>query len=416
MPPQIMVLIDLYVCNPWHTPLAILHHFCLPTTCNTHIERAPQPPLFVTKIICNEQSFIVIKHATIETNITDSLEGKLSMTPPTPGTNEWRALHTEEIIDPQQPIIDPHHHLWFDTFGFDYTPDDFWHDIHSGHNIEKTVFVETRAFYLEGGPEHLRCTGETRTVANIARDEKSANRTQISGIVAHADLRLGADSAKLLEVLQAHQECSAGLLRGIRHSGARDPRPEDLMISGRAPAYLYGREDFRAGVRALAEHQLTYDTWHFHHQNVDFIDLAQAVPDTTMILDHLGTPLGVGIYAGRQEDIFQQWQQDIADLAKFPNVHLKLGGLAMPDNGFGWDKRAAPPSSDEIVQAHRRYYLHALEHFGVERCLFESNFPVDRLSVSYPVLWNAFKKIVADCSSTEKHALFYGNAQRLYRL
>ena len=338
------------------------------------------------------------------------------MKQPQPGSHEWRALVQEPILDPEQAIIDPHHHLWLDTFGIDYTADDFYADIHSGHRIEKTVFVETRAFYLHSGPDHLRCTGETQTVAKIAREEKNANRIDIAGIVAHADLRLGAQPDMLHQVLEAHADYSAGLLRGIRHSGARDSRPEDLMITGRAPAYLYGREDFRAGLRVLGEQQLTYDTWHFHHQNEDFIELAQAVPETTMILDHLGTPLGVGIYAGRRDEIFQQWKRDIVRMSKCPNVYLKLGGLAMPDNGYAWDKRARPASSDEIVHAHQRYYLHALEHFGVERCMFESNFPVDRLSVSYPVLWNAFKKIVADCSASEKHALFYGNAQRLYRL
>jgi len=333
-----------------------------------------------------------------------------------PGSNEWRSLHTEQIIEPAQPIIDPHHHLWMDTFGFDYNAEDFWADIHSGHNIQKTVFVETRAFYLQDGPEHLRCTGETRSIAKIAAQEKEANRALIAGIVAHADLRLGAQPELLLETLQAHQSCSAGLLRGIRHSGARDPRPEDLLITGRAPANLYGREDFRAGLRILATQNLSYDTWHFHHQNQDFIALAQAVPEATIILDHLGTPLGVGTYAGRRDEIFQQWKQDIAQMAKCPNVFLKLGGLAMPDNGFGWDKRATPATSDEIVQAHQHYYDHALTHFGADRCFFESNFPVDRLSVSYPVLWNAFKKIAAGCSTSEKHALFYGNAERLYRL
>jgi len=334
-----------------------------------------------------------------------------------PGSAAWHALLQEEIIEPERAIIDPHHHLWENGFGFAYMADEFLADTGSGHNILKSVYIEARAFYLEDGPKHLQPTGETRAVAKIAA-QLAANpeQVQIAGVVVHADLRLGDQPEMLDELLQTQRECSAGLLRGIRHAGARDPRPEDLLISGRAPAYLYGREDFRAGLRQLAAHGLSYDTWHFHHQNEDFIELAQAVPEATIVLDHFGTPLGVGIYAGRREEIYQKWREDMAALAKCPNVYLKLGGLAMPDNGFGWDKRAMPPSSDEIVQAQKHYYMHALEQFGPQRCMFESNFPVDRLSLSYHVIWNAFKKMVADFSEAEKHALFYGTAERIYRL
>lgn len=339
------------------------------------------------------------------------------MNTPTPGSAAWHALLQEEIIEPEREIIDPHHHLWRNGFGFDYMQDEFLADTGSGHRVIKSVYIEARAFYLEDGPEHLRPTGESSAIAKIAAQlSTDAKQVQIAGIVAHADLRLGDRPELLTELLQAQQACSARLLRGIRHAGARDPRPNDLLISGRAPVNLYGRDDFRAGLRLLAAQGLSYDTWHFHHQAKDFLELAQAVPEATIVLDHFGTPLGVGVYAGRREEIYQKWREDICAIAKCPNVVLKLGGLAMPDNGFGWDKRAMPPSSDEIVQAQRRYYLHALEQFGPQRCMFESNFPVDRLSVSYHVLFNAFKKMVGDFSESEKHALFYGNAERIYRL
>ncbi|OGT70176.1 MAG: amidohydrolase [Gammaproteobacteria bacterium RIFCSPLOWO2_02_FULL_57_10] len=337
------------------------------------------------------------------------------MTDIVPGSDEWLSLTREEIVDPDRPIIDPHHHLWTNTFKRDYLLEDLWSDTNSGHNIVKTVFVECRAFYDDSAPPHLQPIGETMAVREFAR--RSAQRpdmARICGIVAHADLRLAPPLLK--EVLDQHRHAAGGLLRGIRHSGARDNRPEDLLITGRAPAYLYGREDFRAGLRQLPQHELTYDTWHFHHQNEDFLELAQAAPDTTIILDHFGTPLGVGIYRGRQDDIFRQWQRDMAELAKCRNVFMKLGGLAMPDNGFGWDKNPQPPGSDEIVHAHGKYYHHVLELFGAERCMFESNFPVDRLSLSYHVLWNAFKKMVSDASESEKHALFYGTAEKVYRL
>jgi predicted TIM-barrel fold metal-dependent hydrolase len=175
-------------------------------------------------------------------------------------------------------------------------------------------------------------------------------------------------------------------------------------------------ESFRKGLRILAAQGLTYDSWHYHHQNMDFIELAQAVPECTMILDHFGTPLGVGAYRNRRDEIFQQWRQDMRELARCENVYVKLGGLAMPDNGFGWNLAERPPTSDELIEKHARYYLHAIECFGPERCMFESNFPVDRLSVNYAVLWNAFKKMTADFSESEKHAMFYGTAERVYSL
>lgn len=310
-----------------------------------------------------------------------------------PGSSKWHALIQEDIVDPARRIIHPHHHLWPNTFNQDYLLDELWGDTDSGHNIVKTVFIECRAFYLKNGPEHLSSLGETATITEIAaRSHAQQDRAQIGGIVAHADLRLGGKPEVLNEVLVAHREKSKGLLRGIRHSAARDSHPEHLLITGRAPLNLYGREDVRAGIRLLSEHDLIYHAWHFHHQNEAFYQLALAAPETTMILDHFGTPLGVGIYRNRQQEIFRQWQKDIHRIASCPNVYLKLGGLAMPDNGFGWDTRETPPGSDEFVQAQKKYYLYALEKFGVERCMFESNFPVDRLSISYAVLWNGLKK------------------------
>ncbi len=161
---------------------------------------------------------------------------------------------------------------------------------------------------------------------------------------------------------------------------------------------------------------LTYETWHYHYQNQAFAQLAGSVPDTVMILDHFGTPLGVGPYADRREEIFEQWKKDIADIARCENVVAKIGGMAMPDNGFGWHQRATPPTSDEFVAAQKRYYLHTIECFGPDRCMFESNFPVDKQSLSYRTLWNAFKKIAAGFSADEKAALFRGTARRVYRL
>ncbi|MBT70846.1 MAG: amidohydrolase [Gammaproteobacteria bacterium] len=335
-----------------------------------------------------------------------------------PGSNEWLAQVREEIIDPERPIIDPHHHLWMKRFNRNYLLPELWSDTGSGHNVLKTVFMECSAFYYREGPEHLRPVGETEYISKCCRQSREdPHNATVAGIVAHADLNLAGNSVELLvEVLDQHAQKSDGLLRGIRHGGARDKRPQDLFIALQAPAYLYGKESFRKGLRILAEHGLTYDTWHYHHQNLDFVDLARDVPEVTMVLNHFGTPLGVGIYSSCKDEIFQVWKQEIAELAKCENVYAKLGGLAMPDNGFGWHKAERPPTSDEFLNVQKKYYLHTIECFGPQRCMFESNFPVDRLSINYHVLWNAFKKLTADFSEDEKHALFYATAEQVYSL
>ncbi len=250
--------------------------------------------------------------------------------------------------------------------------------------------------------------GETEFVAGAAADSGGL----IGGIVAHADLRL----AKLDDILDAHVDAGRGLLRGIRHSLARGDRADGLTIPGRAPAGLSEDPGFRAGVALLGARGLTYDTWQYHYQAREFLDLARAVPDTLMVLDHFCTPLGVGRFAGRRDELFDAWRDDITEIARCDNVVAKLGGLAMPDNGFGWHTRAHPPTSDEFVAAQGRYYLHMLDCFGADRCLFESNFPVDRLSLSYRTLGNAVKKVLRDCSAAERDAVFHGTATRVYRL
>ncbi len=332
---------------------------------------------------------------------------------PIPGTAEWLKLVEEEIIDAERPIIDPHHHLW-KRAGGSYLVDNLWEDTGSGHNIVKTVFVECHAEYRTEGPDHLKSLGETEFVTGqAATTTDGEGKAEIAAIVGHVNLTQG---ELALEALQAHIELAKGKFRGIRHAGAREPHPEALTIAGRAPEGLYHMAEFREGINLLADMGLTFDTWHYHHQNRDFADLARACPDTQMILDHFGTPLGVGPYAGHREEIFEQWKKDIAEIAQCENVVAKIGGLAMPDNGFGWNTRETPATSDEFVAAQKRYYLHTIESFGPDRCMMESNFPVDKLSVSYHVLYNGLKKIVADFSEDEKNAMFYGTAARVYSI
>jgi predicted TIM-barrel fold metal-dependent hydrolase len=337
------------------------------------------------------------------------------MSDPVGNNQAWLDRVREEIIDPERPIVDPHHHLWRHRGLPPYLLADLWSDTGSGHNVEKTVFLECGAEYLTEGPDHLRPLGEVKFVTALAEESAKGapGQAEIAALVSHIDLTL---ADRVPDTVALHEEASRGLFRGIRHAGARDENVDVLMIPGRAPEGLYESTPFRQGMAALGRLGHTYDTWHYHHQNQDFAALARAVPDTIMVLDHFGTPLGVGPYADKREEIFAQWKKDVAEIAQCENVVAKLGGLAMPDNGFGWMGRELPPTSDEFVEAQSRYYLHMIDCFTPERCMFESNFPVDRLSISYPVLWNGLKKIVRAFSEDEKNAMFHGTATRVYRL
>ena len=333
---------------------------------------------------------------------------------PAPGSPQWLDLVREEIVEPDRVIVDPHHHFWReDRLQGPYLPADLLADTGSGHNVAQTVFIECRACYRKDGPAALRPVGETEFVAALARECSGGNGAAVAGIVAHANLRAG---RAVEETLAAHAAAGAGLFRGIRHAAAHPEHPEALAIPGRAPAGLYADAGFREGVRTLGRLGLGCDAWHYYYQNREFAALADAAADTVFVLDHFGTPLGVGPYAARRREIFEDWKQSIAEIARRPNVFAKLGGLAMPDNGFGWHRRETPPTSDEFAEAQRPYYLHAIECFGPQRCMFESNFPVDRLSISYAALYNGMKKIVRDFSEDEKDAMFSGAARRAYRL
>ncbi|MCR9126465.1 MAG: amidohydrolase family protein [Rhodobacteraceae bacterium] len=325
---------------------------------------------------------------------------------------DWLALVSEPILDPDREIVDPHHHLW-DRNGGRYELDALWRDTGSGHNVLQTVFIECRSYYETDGPQNMRPVGETAQVARIAAQAAARpDRAQIAGIVAHADLR----DPDLDRVLDAHEKAGNGLLRGIRHAGACDSDPAALTIPGRGTPGLYADPDFRSGLARLGARGLTYDTWQYHHQIDALADLARAVPDTVIVIDHFSTPLGVGRFTGQRDTLFAQWQRDMEGLARCANLRAKLGGLAMPDNGWSYHTRDRPPGSDEIAETHGKWYRHMLDCFGPYRCMFESNFPVDRVSLSYPVIWNAFKKIADPLDEDAKTALFCSTARDTYRL
>lgn len=328
---------------------------------------------------------------------------------------DWLALVKEEIVDPGRVIIDTHHHLWSPGGLIEYSLEDLWADTGSGHNIVKTVFMECHSNYYDEGPEHLRSLGEVDYVTELAeRTDRDANgRAKIAAMVTNFDLRQG-DGVE--DLVHRHREASKGRFRGIRQALANARPNEGILLEAAGPQDLYKDPDFLRGMRVLGNMGHTYDSWHYHYQNPEFAALARAVPGTTMVLDHFGTPLGSGVYADRRKEVFEQWKKDIAEIARCENTIAKLGGFAMPDNGWGWNGRALPPTSDEFVAAQAPYYLHMIDCFTPNRCMFESNFPVDKLSLSYQVFWNGVKKIVKDFSEDEKNAMFSGTANRVYRL
>jgi len=333
-----------------------------------------------------------------------------------PRPAQWLNQVVEDIVDPQREIIDPHHHLWPPHAGLPYGVDDLVADTGVGHNVVGTVFIECHAGYRSDGPDHERPLGETEFVARSAEDfaERFPDAAPIKGIVAHADLALDADTLGAL--LDDHAELAGGRFCGIRDALAHALEPEGMAIAGRYEPEKSTDSAFRSGVATLGERGLVYDSWLYHYQLNDFTDMAKAVPQTTIVLDHFGTPIGVGSFASQREEIFAQWKIDMATAAECGNVVAKLGGLAMPDNGFGWDSAERPPTSDEFVAAQERYYHHAIECFGPERCMFESNFPVDQLSLSYNVLWNGLKKIASRYSDGEQDTMFSGTAKNTYGL
>ncbi len=335
-------------------------------------------------------------------------------------TNQaWLDQVVEEPLDPDLPICDPHHHLWDQRttrVSERYLLDELLADTAGGHNVVETVFIECGAMWRTGGPEAMRFVGETEFVNGIAAMSASGlyGSTQVAkGIIGTADLRLG-DAVQ--EVLDAHIAAGGGRFRGIRQSAAWDADPS-LQTARMDPGlHLYLGDDFRAGFKLLAPRNLSFEIWCYHPQLPDAIDLARTFPDTVLVLDHFGGPLGVGPYAGRADDIFTDWQRSISQLATCENVVAKLGGINMEVNGFGWHQQPRPPTSSDLLDATRRYYEFTIDKFGVDRCMFESNFPVDKVTCSYTVLWNSFKRLTQSYSAAEKAALFHDTAARVYRL
>ena len=338
----------------------------------------------------------------------------------TPSKNhDWLAQTAEAPLDPTLPICDPHHHLWDQLttrVAPRYLMDEIQEDVGAGHNIVSTVFIECGAMFKTDGPEDLRPVGETEFVNGIAAMSASGlyGKTRVAaGIIGTANLRLG-DAVGA--VLDAQIAAGGGRFRGIRLGAACDADESVPSHRTKPGQGLLLREDFRTGFAQLAPRKLTFEAWLYHRQIPDVTSLARKFPNTTIILNHFGGPLGIGPYAGRAKEIFAEWRGYITELATCPNVVAKLGGINMEINGFGWHERSRPPGSQELADATRHYYDFTIEKFGVDRCMFESNFPVDKASCSYTVLWNTFKRLASGFSASEKAKLFHDTAARVYRL
>jgi len=329
----------------------------------------------------------------------------------TPEHAAWLDLVHEEVLLPELAICDPHHHLW-DHPKERYLVEELHQDTGSGHNVMTTVYVDCMSGYRTDGPEELRPVGETEFALGQARASEAGGAV-IGAIVSYADLRLGAG---VEAVLAAHVAAGDGRFRGIRHATSRDADPSIRSNHVGSPAGLMGTPAFRQGLGVLAAMGLSYDAWLYHPQIPELVRLARDFPNVQMVCDHLGGPLGVRSYAGRRAEVLAATRESLRELAACPNVALKLGGIGMAIMGDGWHRRERPPSSAELAGVWGDFVRWCVETFGAERCMFESNFPVDRASCSYVVLWNAFKRMVHDASEDEKAALFLGTARRVYRI
>ena len=333
------------------------------------------------------------------------------------GNNDWLALTEESTIEPEIPICDPHHHFWdgrLQSIPYQrYLLHELMGDLSSGHNIRSSVFVEARSMYRADGPEELRPVGEVEFVQGLAAASASGiygEARAAAAIVGHADLKLGDGVAPVLEALRA---ASPNRFKGIRHNitWSPDPSLEDRETRGVAAS-----ESFRAGARVLAGMGLSLDVMLSFPQLNEVADFARALPDLTIILNHLGGVSRTGIYAGKDDEVIPLWREGIRDVAQCPNVVCKLGGMGMPRWGLGWHTRDIPIGSEELAEAMAPWMNYCIEQFGPERCMFESNFPPDKVSYSYNVMYNAFKRLSQGYSPAERANLFHDTAVRAYRI
>ena len=336
------------------------------------------------------------------------------------GDNDWLALTSEPTLEPELPICDPHHHFWdrrSERIPYQrYLLDELAADIHSGHNVRSTVFIECRSMYRADGPVEMRPVGEVEFVQGLAAASASGlygPGRAAAAIIGHANLNLGERVAPVLEALQA---ASPNRFRGIRHSVTWDSHPEVENTAAHKIQGQLASDQFRAGARVLPRMELSLEAWLYHPQLPELAAFAKAVPELTIVLNHVGGLLRTGPYANRNDEIMTTWRNSIAAVAACPNVVVKLGGLGMTRTGFDWHTRNKPVGSEELAASMAPILTYCIEQFTPERSMFESNFPVDKVSFSYNVMYNAFKRFSKGYSASERAAMFHDTAARIYRI
>ena len=336
------------------------------------------------------------------------------------GGNDWLALTSESPLEPELPICDPHHHFWDRRLARipyqRYQLDELLADTGSGHTIRSTVFIECRSMYRKNGPEEMRPVGEVEYVQGQAAASASGlygSTRAAAAIIGHANLNLG---ERVEPVLGALKAASPDRLRGIRHSVTWDPHPEVENTAAHKKEGQLASNEFRGGARVLARMGFTLEGWCYHPQLPEMAAFAKAVPELTIVLNHVGGLLRTGPYANRDDEIMENWRKGIAAVAACPNVVIKLGGLGMVRCGFDWHTREKPIGSEELAKAMAPFLDYCIDQFTPARCMFESNFPVDKVSFSYDVMWNAFKRLSKGYSTSERAAMFHDTAARTYRI
>jgi predicted TIM-barrel fold metal-dependent hydrolase len=326
--------------------------------------------------------------------------------------NQWLAMLQEDVLEPELPIIDPHHHLWLRS-GYTYLMPELAADLASGHNIIATVYAECHSMYRKDGADEQRSLGETEFVrgqAAMSNSGEFGNARACDVMFGNVDLTLG---GAVEPILEQHIEASGGRFRGVRLSSGW--HADDKIGNVAAQPQLLLDPRVNEAVAVVKRLGLSLDCWLYHPQIDEVAQLADAHPDLTIILNHVGSPILGGPYRGKTDDVFKQWKAAIIRLGKRDNVFVKLGALPIRMPSYEGD-RSLPPSSQEVAAAWQPWMETCIEAFGPARSMYESNFPVQKRWCSYQVCWNAFKRISAGASAAEKTDLFAGAAARAYRM
>ena len=322
----------------------------------------------------------------------------------------------EPILDPDLPIVDAAHHL-FDRPALRYMFDDYLKDANSGHRIVASVYVETQAFIRQNGPQMLRPLGEVEFANGVGAMSDSGTYggcRVCAGIVGHADLRFG---AAIGELLDRSLEAAPDRFRGVRQITIEHPSDEPFRyVTVRPAPGIMRSAGFREGFAEVARRGVVFDAAVFHNQLAEVCELADVFPDTTIVLNHAGQAVGMGMDAEGRHEVFLDLQRALREVARRPNVLCKVGGLGLPFWGFGFEARTDSIGYLELAETWKPYVETSIELFGADRCMMESNFPPDGRSSGFVPLWNALKHLTRGASPEEKAALFHGTATRIYNL